>query len=776
MMHEEFKQLISEYFDGQISSEEKTKLESHLKECADCQAYYIELHRLSAALKKWGNDSLSPDLESKIVKSLPAGKSGKDNNMNTTFRINKFTGGAVLTLATILILTTVNIQTHRSLQGRLKAATDNIGDQYYPQKVLSTHVRDAEKFAAKNQPASTLQYEPYFLSSNYAVNRDENETAVLQKADASKSGLVGGAQRGFQPSAYALQSISVAGGYADIKDKKSYLREAKEIDQMAFQPSGAMISSAPQANVFGSVREGVVERRYDDRDSFNRRQYSPQANTEEYKQIYENPFLAAQQNPLSTFSIDVDNASYSNIRRYLASNQLPPADAVRVEEMINYFNYDYPDPTWNDRFSITMKSSYCPWNPSHQLVQIGIQGKKLDPKKVPPSNLVFLVDVSGSMNTPEKLPLLKEGLKMMVNQISDNERVALVVYAGAAGLVLESTPGSQKGKILSAIDSLQAGGSTAGGAGIQLAYNIAKENFIQNGNNRVILATDGDFNVGISSEHDLGTMIEQKRQDGIFLTVLGFGTGNIKDNRMETLADKGNGNYYYIDNETEARKVLVHELGSTLFTIAKDVKIQVEFNSAQVAAYKLIGYENRLLAKQDFNDDTKDAGELGAGHTVTALYEIVPTSQAMPAIQEKGVDPLVYQKEPTKAWFGNNDVMTVKLRFKELQGNTSRLVKRTLKGSEFVANPDADFRFASAVAEFGLLLRQSPYSANANYDHVLEVAGQSLGKDSFGYRQEFLGLVARAKQLDYRPQQPYYPYSSPVLEEDQSTPSQINFK
>ncbi|MCA9399721.1 MAG: VWA domain-containing protein, partial [Candidatus Omnitrophica bacterium] len=383
-------------------------------------------------------------------------------------------------------------------------------------------------------------------------------------------------------------------------------------------------------------------------------------NTEDYDRIYENEFLAAIDNPLSTFSIDVDTASYSNVRRYLNNNQLPPVDAVRIEEMVNYFSYNYPQPQGNDPFSITTDAAVAPWNPDHQLIRIGLQGKVMSGKELPPSNLVFLIDVSGSMNDPNKLPLLKSAYKMMVNQLSQNERVAIVVYAGAAGTVLDSTPGSNKQAILEAIDRLSAGGSTAGAQGIQKAYDIAKSNFIKGGNNRVILATDGDFNVGVSSDSELTRLIEEKRKEGIFLTVLGFGTGNYKDNKMEKLANKGNGNYYYIDTEREAKKVLVNELGSTLFTIAKDVKIQIEFNPAQVQSYRLIGYENRILAKEDFNDDTKDAGELGAGHSVTALYEIIP-ARLGENIAGK-VDPLKYQ---AKNMVNSQELMTVKLRYKQ---------------------------------------------------------------------------------------------------------------
>ncbi|MCA9407846.1 MAG: VWA domain-containing protein [Candidatus Omnitrophica bacterium] len=476
--------------------------------------------------------------------------------------------------------------------------------------------------------------------------------------------------------------------------------------------------------------------------------YQESMNTEEYDRIYENGFLNVLDTPLSTFSIDVDTASYSNIRRYLNANQMPPVDSVRIEEMINYFTYEYPQPQEDELFSVTTDAAVCPWNSEHHLIRIGLQGKVMDANQLAPSNLVFLIDVSGSMNQPNKLPLLKQSLTMLVNHLTENERVAIVVYAGAAGIVLESTPGSAKDKILTAIETLQAGGSTAGGEGIQLAYSIAKENFIEKGNNRVILATDGDFNVGISSDSELIRLIEDEREKGIFLTILGFGTGNYKDNKMEKIADKGNGNYFYIDTENEARKVLSHELGSTLFTIAKDVKLQIEFNPAQIKAYRLIGYENRMLAKEDFNDDTKDAGELGPGHSVTALYEIIRTSSNE---EINNVDPLIYQKKDAVV---SSDLLTVKFRYKKVDENKSRLVQKSLSTDQITENPLKGFQFAAAVAEFGLLLRNSDFKADASYDSVIEGIENSLDNDKFGYRRELLGLVERAKQIDVRMVEP----------------------
>ena len=469
-------------------------------------------------------------------------------------------------------------------------------------------------------------------------------------------------------------------------------------------------------------------------------------NTEAYSHIDENPFLDVAHAPLSTFSVDVDTASYSNTRRFLKDGQLPPKDAVRIEELINYFTYDYPQPVGDAPFSVTAEISEAPWNPSHRLVHIGLQGKRIPMENLPPANLVFLLDVSGSMNEPLKLPLVKSAMKMLTEQLTSRDRVAMVVYAGSSGLVLPPTSGERKGEILAAIDRLEAGGSTNGGQGIQLAYKLAEENFIKGGVNRVILATDGDFNVGVTNEGDLVRLIEEKRQSGVFLSVLGFGTGNVKDSTMEKLADRGNGNYAYIDSTEEARKVLGEQIGGTLFTIAKDVKIQVEFNPKQVAAYRLIGYENRLLRDQDFNDDTKDAGEIGAGHTVTALYEVVPFGQKF---ENPGVDPLKYQ-QPVKPseMAGSNELMTVKLRYKEPSQNQSKLVSVSLADSRAKLDAASDnFKFASAVAAFGMLLRDSKYKADASYNKVIELARASLGADPQGYRSEFIQLAETARML-----------------------------
>ncbi len=469
------------------------------------------------------------------------------------------------------------------------------------------------------------------------------------------------------------------------------------------------------------------------------------ASREGYDPIHETGFAAVDVQPLSTFSIDVDTASYTNVRRFLRGGSLPPADAVRIEEMINYFHYEYPDPTGPVPFSVTTASAEAPWNPQHRLVRVGVQGRRIEAKHLPPANLTFLIDVSGSMSDPAKLPLLKQSFRLLVDQLRPQDRVSMVVYAGAAGVVLQPTDGSEKSKIYEALDNLQAGGSTAGAEGIRLAYDVAQRGFVQGGNNRVILATDGDFNVGTSSDGELVQLIEKKRESGVFLTVLGFGMGNYQDAKMQKLADAGNGNHAYIDDLDEARKTLVGEMGATLLTIAKDVKLQVEFNPAQVKAWRLVGYENRVLAAQDFNNDKKDAGELGAGCSVTALYELVPAgaSEGVP-----GVDALKYQAVSPTAVAGSGELMTVKLRYKDPDGDTSRLLSQPVRDDGGpMASQDDDFRFATSVAEVALLLRDSPYKAQASYAAALDRARHALGRDVGGLRSGFLELTQKAMAL-----------------------------
>ncbi len=466
---------------------------------------------------------------------------------------------------------------------------------------------------------------------------------------------------------------------------------------------------------------------------------------EEYGQFAENDFKTPDDDPFSTFSIDVDTASYSNIRRYIEDGMLPPEDAVRVEECINYFPYDYDEPKGSDPINAQVTISDCPWNEGRYLARVSLKAKELKPGKAPVSNLVFLLDVSGSMNSPDKLPLVKYAMEMLTENLSQSDRISIVVYAGASGVVLEGCSGENKDEILRAIGRLSAGGSTAGGEGIELAYRIAGEYFLEGGNNRVILCTDGDFNVGVSSTSGLEELIKEKSKSGVFLSVMGFGTGNIKDNKMETLADKGNGNYAYIDSESEAKKVFQKELASTLYTVAKDVKVQVEFNPKAVKEYRLVGYDNRMLNPEDFKDDKKDAGEMGAGHCVTAFYEIILVNSPE---NSSNIDDLVFQHDTdTKSDDPESKWMYVKLRYKHPDGDVSKEMAMYAGEKDYTKNPDGDFRFASAVAEFALLLKGSDYAQEASFESLIGRAIASRGEDKEGYRNEFIELAQRAKRL-----------------------------
>lgn len=470
---------------------------------------------------------------------------------------------------------------------------------------------------------------------------------------------------------------------------------------------------------------------------------SPERSAEAYASVAEGGFQQVAQAPLSTFSIDVDTASYANIRRFINDGQRPPRDAVRIEEMLNYFDYDYPAPAGDAPFATLTEVATCPWKPEHYLARIGIKGREVSAAARPAANLVFLIDVSGSMDTPDKLPLVQQSLTMLAEQLEERDRIAMVVYAGATGLALPSTRGDRKVSIMNALNELRGGGSTNGGAGIQLAYRTAQENFIEGGINRVILATDGDFNVGVTSQEELLGLIEQKRNEDVFLTVLGFGTGNLEDSTLEMLADKGNGAYAHIDSQKEGRKVLVEQLSGTLQTIAKDVKIQVEFNPAKVSSYRLVGYENRALAAEDFKDDKKDAGEIGAGHTVTALYEIVPAGV-------KAVDELRYQQDSVvivpPSGIVADELFNLKLRYKAPEGDTSALLEFPYnKGTESFEAMSGDFKFAAAVAGFGMVLRNSEHKGSVDRAKVLAWAKEGEGRDEGGYRAEFVELVKKTR-------------------------------
>jgi len=508
-------------------------------------------------------------------------------------------------------------------------------------------------------------------------------------------------------------------------------------------------SAAPMAARAKMIGTGESRRTYEERDRVIRDPgRTPDWNREQYDRITDNPFLAVTGNPRSTFSVDVDRSSYGNVRRFLTQGQLPPADAVRIEELVNYFPYALQSPRGDAPVAITTEAMPAPWQPKHHLVRIALQARRIDLDRLPPSNLVFLVDVSGSMMSPDKLPLVKESLRLLVEQLRPQDRVALVAYAGAAGLVLPSTSGEDKARIMEAIDRLEAGGSTAGGAGLELAYRTARDHFERGGNNRVILATDGDFNVGPSSDAAMERLVESKRAEGTYLTILGFGTGNYQDAKMQKLARVGNGNAAYVDDIAEARKVLVKEMGGTLVTVANDVKLQVEFNPARVASYRLIGYEDRLLRDEDFRDDKKDAGDMGAGHSVTALYEVVPVG-VRGTVTARETDPLRYGGDPElrAAPASSDELLHVGLRYKRPGETTSRLITKALQRGEVRERASDDLRFAAAVASFGMLLRDSEHKGNATAASVLSLARSAAGDDEEGYRGEFIDLVERWRSI-----------------------------
>ena len=604
---------------------------------------------------------------------------------------------------------------------------------------LSTRRRQSIEAAARGTTGSESELEPMPAprpSAPAPVPRLETPKVVPLESRRRRGGLVFGAGMVATAAAAAAGLFFVVS--SEPESSKHELMQSKAEYTMS---KGAPGLAAPTASPppMADTQERQQEAKPDDRVKDEKGRF----NRERYDHIVDNPFVRVDTDPRSTFSIDVDTASYALMRRHLGEGRLPPKGAVRIEEMLNYFSYEYPEPTGPHPFSVTTDVASAPWSPEHRLVRIGLKGKHVQPKDVPGTNLVFLIDVSGSMSAPNKLPLLKRAFGLLVNQLDARDSVSMVVYAGASGLVLPPTPGDRKQEILSALERLDAGGSTNGGEGIRLAYEMAKKRFVRGGINRVLLATDGDFNVGTTSESELVDLIEDKAKSGVFLSVLGLGGGNYNDSTLEKLADKGNGNYAYIDSIREARKVLVEQATGTLMTIAKDVKIQVEFNPAQVAAFRLIGYENRVLAHQDFNDDKKDAGEIGADHTVTALYEVVPAGGAVPTI--KG-DELKYQArpQPTPA-AASGELLTVKLRYKQPSGTTSQLLETAVRdGGGKIEGANAEFRFTAAVAEFGMLLRDSPYKGRSSFQQVINLASDSKRSEAM---REFSELVKKAQQL-----------------------------
>lgn len=561
--------------------------------------------------------------------------------------------------------------------------------------------------------------------SSSSQMRAEATTAARDSGGAAKEG------------AYADVPEAAAGAYEqETAAGEDFAAEAAAEESM-YDDAGEAKAEADMAGapVNGARRPGAMAQKY-------RQAYGPEPsdyntyNTEEYSYISENGYKSVAKNPLSTFSVDVDTASYGNVRRMIRAHEDIPADAVRIEEMINYFNYDYPGPEAGEPFSVTTEYGDCPWNEGHRLLLVGLQAREIDFGDRPASNLVFLLDVSGSMYSDDKLPLVQKSFAMLAENLTARDRVSIVTYAGYESVVLDGVSGNEKAKIVAALEDLEAGGSTAGEAGIQKAYALAEKNYIPGGNNRVILATDGDLNVGISSEGGLTRLIQEKKKSGVHLSVLGVGTGNLKDNKLEALADNGDGNYNYLDSLYEAKKVLVDEMGGTLVTVAKDVKIQVEFNPEYVAGYRLVGYENRVLRNEDFNNDRVDAGEIGSGHTVTALYEIIPGGA--------GGQTLKYQTEPKPAG-RSTELLTVSLRFKAPNGDKSRLAEYPVEADSYRQELSENLKFASAVAEFGMVLRDSENRGNASFDSAMELAESCVHADSDGYRKEFLELVQQAK-------------------------------
>jgi Ca-activated chloride channel homolog len=644
--------------------------------------------------------------------------------------------GASVSFAPFSDFTTVHASQPAQAGQITGTVTDSAGAIVAGATVTATN--DATQVSATATTDAQGKYViPNLVPGTYTVRFDsQNFKTVVIKGLLVKSGASSTADIELQ-AAGASEVVEVsAGGATQVNSSSAALYSTVTQKQVQELPiNGRRYTSL--AHLSSGVTSGA-ERQLPQ---------SKPSNTESYSQVDDNPFLGANANPLSTFSIDVDTASYSNVRRFLNDGSLPPKDAVRIEEMVNYFGYDYPDPTDGRPFSVNVEVGECPWKKDHRMVRVGLKGKDVKAAERPACNLVFLIDVSGSMSDENKLPLVKSGLKLLAGQLTAKDRVAIVVYAGSSGLVLPSTPGDRREAILGVLDRLNAGGSTNGAEGIELAYRIAQENFIRDGANRVILCTDGDFNVGVTDEGSLVRLIEEKAKKDVFLSVLGFGTGNYKDSTMEKLADKGNGNYAYIDTFNEARKALGEQLSGTLVTIAKDVKIQVEFNPARVQAYRLIGYENRLLAAEDFENDKKDAGEIGAGHRVTALYEVVPVGVAFKA---PNLPKLKYSKpnKEKKTAAASPELLTVSLRYKAPTGTESTLlaVPVTDDGRALAAT-SSDFRFAASVAAFGMLLRGSEHRGHTSFSSVLKMATAAKGEDRTGYRAEFLELVKKASDL-----------------------------
>ena len=724
---------LTAYALGELESEdERIEIEKAVDGSEELTQIVTQIRQTAALMTEELQKEPSPGLAPKHQQRIESELEGPGGFFS--LHVGKWAFGGALAAAACLIFAAV--LTPNLLQSK---SDGNTVTQVYRQEInalSSLSSPSDERLAEEADPNTDFGNRRYQAEQTGALVRNEDSEMVAQMEEPAVASKLRKTEPESQPAASAPAAGMVGG---ELREFAQVGRSRGDTPAPSERGAGSVQVLSLRPNREAEAPPVVADARPLDIPA-------PEFNTEAYDRIEDNQFLQATQNPLSTFSIDVDTASYAVVRRFLQGGTLPPKDAVRIEEMLNYFSYNYPVPSEEGPFSASVEVAQAPWALEHRLVRIGLKGQELGMEQRPSSNLVFLLDVSGSMQPANKLPLLKNAMRLLVDRLGENDRVAIVVYAGASGLVLPSTSSDQKGEILAALENLRAGGSTNGGSGIRLAYQTAVSNFITGGVNRVILATDGDFNVGTTNQGDLTRLIEDNAKSGVFLTVLGFGMGNYKDSTLEKLADMGNGNYAYIDTINEARKVLVDEINSTLVTIAKDVKIQIEFNPLQVSAYRLIGYENRLLRKEDFNDDTKDAGEIGAGHTVTALYEIVPAGKGL---QIPGVDPLKYQTPmDTTDVAQSGELLTLKLRYKQPDGETSRLLEFPVRdGGKAYSQASQDFKFAAAVASFGMILRQSPYQGNGTLAAVLELAQEGKGSDPHGYRGEFLELVKQARAL-----------------------------
>ncbi len=725
---------LTAYALGELESEdERIEIEKALDGSEELTQIVAQIRQTAALMTEELQKEPSPGLAPKHQQRIESELEGPGGFFS--LHVGKWAVGGALAAAACLIFAAV--LTPNLLQSK---SDGNTVTEVYRQEInalSSLSSPSDERLTEEADPNTDFGNRRYEAEQTGALVRNEDSEMVAQMEVPAAASKLRKTEPESQPAPSAPAAGMVGG---ELREFAQVGRSRGDTPAPSERGAGSYLdSSSSRPNREAETPAVVADARPLDIPA-------PEFNTEAYDRIEDNQFLQATQNPLSTFSIDVDTASYAVVRRFLQGGRLPPKDAVRIEEMLNYFSYSYPVPSEEGPFSASVEVAQAPWALEHRLVRIGLKGQELGMEQRPSSNLVFLLDVSGSMQPANKLPLLKNAMRLLVDRLGEKDRVAIVVYAGASGLVLPSTSSDQKGEILAALENLRAGGSTNGGSGIRLAYQTAVSNFITGGVNRVILATDGDFNVGTTNQGDLTRLIEDNAKSGVFLTVLGFGMGNYKDSTLEKLADMGNGNYAYIDTINEARKVLVDEINSTLVTIAKDVKIQIEFNPLQVSAYRLIGYENRLLRKEDFNDDTKDAGEIGAGHTVTALYEIVPAGKGL---QIPGVDPLKYQTPMgTTDVAQSGELLTLKLRYKQPDGETSLLLEFPVRdGDKAYSQASQDFKFAAAVASFGMILRQSPYQGNGTLAAVLELAEEGKGSDPHGYREEFLELVKQAIEL-----------------------------